>query len=154
AAHRRTGGRGGSAGVVPPLPVQYSDYGRWQRELHEDVYERQLTYWADRLAGLEPVRLPTDRARPETLVGRGETIRFDVPDHVRDGLRALAEEEGATLFMVLMAGFGHVLHRLSGQSDLGIGTYLANRQWPQVEALIGYFVNTIVLRVDAGEHPS
>ncbi|WP_052121679.1 condensation domain-containing protein, partial [Inquilinus limosus] len=129
--------------------IQYADYAVWQRQLMEaGEGERLLASWLDRLGSGQPVlELPADRPRPSEPDWRGDTVAFDLPDDLSAALRALAQRQGATLFMVLLAGFSALLRRLGGQDDLRIGIPVANRQRQDVEAVVGCFVNTQVLPV-------
>ncbi|MDB4949056.1 MAG: Malonyl CoA-acyl carrier protein transacylase, partial [Gemmatimonadetes bacterium] len=148
--------RDGAASPLAPLPVQYPDYAAWQRAwLSDQALESQLAYWRARLAGA-PARLelPTDHPRPPVQSHRGSVLPFEVPAALGGRLRALARREDATPFMVLLAAFGLVLHRLSGADDLVVGAPVAGRTRPEVEGLIGFFVNTMALRVDASGDPS
>lgn len=143
------------ASVLPPLACQYADYAAWQRSrLDGAELERLLAPWKRRLHRYPPeLRLPTDRPRPTAQSFRGGSVEFQVPHSTVDALRAIASERRATLFMALLAGFGALLSRLSGQDDLVIGTPIAGRTRPEIEPLIGFFVNTLALRVDASGTP-
>jgi pristinamycin I synthase-3/4 len=148
--------RDGGESPLAPLPVQYADYAAWQRAwLTEGTLEAQLAYWRARLDGAPPLlELPTDHPRPPTQSHRGEVLPFDVPAGLARRVRALARREDATPFMVLLAGFTLVLHRLSGSDDVVVGAPVAGRARPEVEGLIGFFVNTMALRMDASGDPS
>ncbi|HEX7243557.1 MAG TPA: amino acid adenylation domain-containing protein, partial [Longimicrobiaceae bacterium] len=141
--------RGGEPGL-PPLPVQYADFAVWQRAwLSGEPLEAQLAWWRERLAGAPPLlELPTDRPRPAVAGSRGAGLAFLLPPEVTGPLRALAQKEGATLFMTLLSAWQLLLARWSGQDDLCVGTAVAGRTRPEVEGLIGFFVNTLVLRGD------
>ncbi|MEU8697757.1 amino acid adenylation domain-containing protein [Streptomyces sp. NPDC048680] len=143
-------------GPVPaPLPVQYADYALWQRGwLTGEPLERQLDYWRTRLAGLEPLELPTDQARPAERTGKGEVVRFSVPADVAARAKAVAAEGGASLFMTLLSVFQLLLARHSGQRDVAVGTPIAGRNRAETEDLIGFFVNTLVLRTDLSGDPA
>jgi amino acid adenylation domain-containing protein len=137
------------------LPLQYGDFAAWQREwLRGDVLERQLSYWREQLADLPPLQLPTDRPRPAVQSHRGAFRGFALPGALVPRLRELAHQEGATLFMALLAAFKALLARYSGQDDFAVGTYIANRNRAEIEGLIGFFVNTLVLRTDLGGDPT
>ncbi|MFE0759398.1 condensation domain-containing protein, partial [Inquilinus sp. NPDC058860] len=129
--------------------IQYADYALWQRQLMEaGEGERLLASWLERLGPVQPVlELPADRPRPSEPSWRGDTVDFDLPDDLSAALRALAQQQGATPFMVLLAGFSALLRRLGGQGELRIGVPVANRQRQDVEAVVGCFVNTQVLPV-------
>ncbi|WP_416466970.1 amino acid adenylation domain-containing protein [Pseudomonas sp. LFS044] len=140
-------------GQVVPLPelaVQYADYAAWQRQwMQAGEQDRQLAYWKQQLGGEQPVlELPTDRPRPavQSLVGANHEIVLD--EALAEALKALARQHNATLFMVLLASFQVLLHRYSGQRDIRVGVPIANRNRAQIERLIGFFVNTQVLRAD------
>jgi len=145
----------GTPAALPELPIQYADFAVWQRSwLAGAVLEQQLAYWRERLAGAPPaIDLPTDRARPSRPTGRGAKITFALEPEVSEHLRAMARQEGVTLFMVLLAGMYALLARTSGQDDILAGTTVANRTRPELEGLIGFFVNTLVLRADLSGDP-
>ena len=142
--------------ALPPLPVQYGDYAVWQRErLAGPEMEAQLAYWRARLASAEPaLSLPTDRPRPALQSFAGKRLRFVVAAHVTDALRSLARREGATLYMVLLAAFQLLLGRHAGQDDVLIGSPIAGRNRTELEGLIGFFANTVVLRGNLGGDPT
>ena len=140
---------------LPELAVQYSDYGQWQRRwLVGEVLERQLEYWRDQLLGTPTLELPTDRPRPTIPSFRGGRRPWLPQGSFGDQLEALARRRGATLFMVLAAGFQILLARLTGQRDVVLGTPVANRNRAETEDLIGCFVNTLVLRSQLAEEAS
>jgi amino acid adenylation domain-containing protein len=143
--------RDGRGDPLPPLPIQYSDYAQWQREwLEGEILERQLAYWRARLEGApSQLELPTDRRRPAVQSYSGEDFDIVLDAQLSAKLRALAQQHDMTLFMVLFSGWAILLSRLSDQHDLVIGTPIANRQRPELERLIGFFVNTLALRVQA-----
>ncbi len=148
----------GRPSPLPGLPLQYVDFARWQRErLTGGTLARLLDFWRERLAGLPPLALPTDRPRParESFRGTRRTAWLAAPLAVE--LEGLARSRGATLFMALAAAFAALLGRLSGQEDFGLATPVAGRApaaGPEVEGLIGFFVNTLVLRAGlAGDPP-
>lgn len=138
----------GEPARLPQLQLQYADFAQAQaRQVDSGRFEPQLRYWLKQLSNApQAIALPTDRPRPEQMSGAGGQIRFVVPGDVRDGLKAIAAEAGATLFMVLMSAFLVLLHRLSGDEDINVGTPVAGRPNPDLEPLIGCFVNTVVLR--------
>jgi myxalamid-type nonribosomal peptide synthetase MxaA len=140
--------RDGRPNPLRPLPIQYSDYSKWQREwLQEPLLERQLNYWRTRLSGSPPqLELPTDCPRPAVQSHRGVLSRVVLDPTLSANLKALARRHDVTLFMVLYAAWAILLSRLSGQDDVVIGTPIANRPRPELEGLIGFFVNTLVLR--------
>jgi amino acid adenylation domain-containing protein len=137
------------------LPIQYADFAIWQRQwLRGEVLEREVEYWKERLEGLAVLELPTDRARPAVMSYRGARRSFVLSEGLVEGLKVLSREEGVTLFMTLLAAFQTLLHRYSGQEDIGVGSPIANRNQVEIEGLIGFFVNTLVLRIDVGGDPS
>ncbi|MBP9219037.1 MAG: AMP-binding protein, partial [Sterolibacterium sp.] len=133
----------------PPLAVQYADYAHWQqRWLSGARLQQQLDYWRQTLAGAPVLlELPADHLRPPVPSQRGGALRFTLSPQLSAGLRALARQVDATLFMVLMTGWALLLGRLAGQQDLVIGVPVANRSRTEFEGLIGFFVNTLALRV-------
>ncbi|QBR71362.1 hypothetical protein CU048_08800 [Beijerinckiaceae bacterium] len=141
---------------LPELPVQYADFSCWQRGwLQGEALEKQLSYWLRQLEGAPSVlALPTDRPRPAVQSYRGKTIAFELSPAVAQTLHALGRNSGATLFMVLLAAFKVLLMRYSGQNDLCVGTLIANRTRLEIEGLIGFFANTLVLRTDLSGDPT
>ncbi|HEX8317855.1 non-ribosomal peptide synthase/polyketide synthase [Longimicrobium sp.] len=141
---------------LPALPVQYADYAAWEREwIGGELLERQASYWERTLAGApELLELPTDRARPRKQDFAGGWVNVELHEELAAALKALSRRHGATLFMTLLAGWAAVLARLSGQDDVVIGTPSANRGRREVEELIGFFVNTLPLRVDLSDGPT
>ena len=141
-----------SAGRPSPLPVpvaQYADFAAWQRDwLRGERLDKRLAYWKERLARAVPAEIPGDRPRPRVLSGAGLEYRFVWQDELAAALRRLSQRQGVTLFMTLLAGFCAVLARSSRQTDLVVGTSVANRPRPEFEAMVGFFVNMLPLRVD------
>jgi condensation domain-containing protein len=134
-------------GELPELPLRYVDYAVWQRDRHADGgLAGDLAYWRERLAGSAPLDLPTDRPRPAVRGTAGGVIEFEVPADVADGLGELARERGTTLFGALVAACQVLLARYTGQDDIAIGTAVSGRSRPELERLVGFFVNTVVLR--------
>ena len=146
----------GKPSPLAPLAIQYADFAAWQREhLAGDVLQKHLAFWRGALSGVPPaLELPTDHPRPSTQSHRGATLRKPLPAPVAERLRALARDESATLFNVLLAALRVVLMRHSGQDDVVVGTPVANRTKSEVEGLIGFFVNTLPLRADVSGDPS
>jgi hypothetical protein len=146
----------GVAAALPELPIQYADYAIWQRQwLQGEVLEQQLRYWRERLAGAPvALELPTDRQRPAVASYRGAALRFELPTQLCGSLKELAQRCGATLYMVLLAGFQLLLSRYSGQREVVVGSPIAGRARRETEGLIGFFVNTLALRTDLGGDPS
>ena len=146
----------GRASPLPKLPVQYADYALWQRRwLHGQVHEALTAYWRQQLGSVPPgLELPTDRPRPPVQTWRGAHYRFSLSQQLSRALLTLSRHEGATLFMALLSAWQVLLFRYSGQDDLLIGTPIANRVHPELETLIGCFVNTLILRGDLAGDPS
>ena len=145
----------GRPSPLPPLPVQYADFAVWQREwLRGEVFERQLAYWRERLSGIAVLDLPTDRPRPAMPASPGDWLPFHLPPALTESLRAFSRDRGHTLFMTLLAAFQALLHRYTGQLAVTVGTPIANRHRGELENLIGFFVNMIVLRLDLSGDPS
>lgn len=133
---------------LPALPVQYADFSVWQRRwLGEGVGERQLTYWRDRLGREHPLlALPTDYPRPPVAHYRASVHRLELPAALVAALRGLADANGTTLFTVLLAGFQTLLYRYTGQQDIRTGMPAANRTRIETQGVVGFFVNTLILR--------
>ncbi|MDH0303600.1 MULTISPECIES: non-ribosomal peptide synthetase, partial [unclassified Pseudomonas] len=142
--------QGYQGGEPAPLQVQYADYAAWQRQwLDGGERARQLEYWMARLGGEQTVlELPFDRPRPARRRLRGARLDFPLDAELSHGLQHLAKAQDATLFMLLLAAFQALLHRYSGQSDIRVGVPVANRTRAETERLIGFFVNTQVLRAE------
>ncbi|HEX8338906.1 MAG TPA: amino acid adenylation domain-containing protein, partial [Pyrinomonadaceae bacterium] len=140
---------------LPPLRIQYADYAVWQRVRAEaGLFDAGLRYWAERLAGAPPLlALPTDRPRPPVQTHRGASFPFELGEGLTAGLRSLARRHSATLFMVLLAGFKALLSRYAGETDVVVGTPVANRDRAELEPLVGFFVNTLALRTDVSGDP-
>ncbi|WP_156725198.1 non-ribosomal peptide synthetase [Streptomyces apocyni] len=148
-------GTTGRPAGLPELEVQYADYAVWQRgRMTGAVLDEHLTYWKKQLAALPTLDLPTDRPRPAVTSGAGaETDRL-LPQTVRDGLNQLARAEQVTLLTVALAAFGALLDRWTGQDDIVVGSVFSGRERPEIEPLIGFFANTVVLRCDTSGDPS
>jgi amino acid adenylation domain-containing protein len=145
----------GRPSPLPELPVQYGDFAVWQRgRLQGEALETQLGYWRKQLAGAPPLlELPTDRPRPPVRSGRGGKLPVLLPAALIEPLRVLALRQGGSLFMAVLAVFQILLARLSGQDDLAVGTFNGNRGRRELEGLIGFFINTLVLRTDLSGEP-
>jgi amino acid adenylation domain-containing protein len=129
------------------LPYRYAEFAAWQRRwLDTGVLDRQLHYWVSQLRDVPVLQLPTDRPRPAVQTFRGAHETTFLPRELREGLEALARREGATLFMLLLAAFEVVLARYSGQHDIAVASPIANRTRQEFEGVIGFFVNTLILR--------
>ncbi|MGH8772842.1 MAG: condensation domain-containing protein, partial [Burkholderiales bacterium] len=137
------------------LPIQYADFAAWQREwLQGAVLAGQLGYWQEQLAGAPGLlELPTDHPRPAVQGFRGASVAVELEAELTQGLKALSQRAGVTLFMTLLGAFMVVLARYSRQEDIVVGSPIANRTHRQTEGLIGFFVNTLVLRVDLSGDP-
>ena len=139
---------------LPELAVQYVDYSCWQRRwLTRTMLEQQLGYWEKQLSDIQTLDLPADRQRPSTISNRGAAAEVRVPAGLTLALKNLAQQHGATLFMVLLAGFKVLLYRYTRQTDLAVGSPIAGRRRTEIESLIGFFVNTLVLRTDLSGAP-
>jgi hypothetical protein len=141
---------------LPELPLQYADYARGLRErLEGGLLEEQLAWWRERLAGApEVVEVPPDRPRPRVRRFRGATLSRRLPLPLSEQVARLCRERSVTPFMALLAAFEVLLHARSGQTDLVVGVDVANRHPAATEALLGFFVNQLVLRVDAADDPT
>ncbi|HEV2148772.1 MAG TPA: amino acid adenylation domain-containing protein [Longimicrobiaceae bacterium] len=146
----------GEPASLPELPIQYADFAAWQRErLEGPSAAAQVEYWRKHLEGAPAaLELPTDSPRPPVQTFPGARFRFTVPGPTADGLRALAQREQATVFMVLLAAFKVLLQRYSGQEDIVVGSPVANRNRVETEGLIGFFANTLALRTRLADDPS
>ncbi len=146
----------GAESALPGLSVQYADFAAWQREhLSGAALERQLAYWTAALAGAPPtLELPLDRPRRAAPGARGLNRSLVLSGAAAAPLRALARAEGATLFMALLAGWQLLLSRYAGQEDVVVGSPVAGRTRPEIEPLIGFFVNTLAFRADLSGDPS
>ena len=145
----------GRPAPLEALPVQYADYAVWQRRRLGELFEHQLAYWRQQLAGVAPLfELATDRPRPALRTSRGAAVRRRWPRSFTSGVEQLGRRRGATLFMTLLAALAVLLERWSGQSDVICATAVANRNRVEIEGLIGLFVNNLVLRIDLEGGPS
>lgn len=146
----------GESSPLPELPIQHSDYVLWHRQrLLGGVLDAQLSYWEQQLSGAPPdVQLPTDRPRPAIQTYRGARRFFTIHKDLYQPLKALGQGERCTTFMVLLAAFQTLLHRYTGQDDIVVGSPIAGRNQPEVEDLIGLFLNMLVLRSDLSGNPT
>ncbi|MUG92221.1 amino acid adenylation domain-containing protein [Scytonema sp. UIC 10036] len=146
----------GHSSTLPELPIQYADFAVWQRQwLQGEVLKSQLAYWKQQLDGAPTfLELPGDRPRPAVQTFRGAHQSLVLSKELSKAIASLSQREGVTLFMTLLAVFGTLLYRYTGQSDILVGTPIANRNHSQIEGLIGFFVNTLVLRTNMSGNPS
>ncbi|OYD97951.1 non-ribosomal peptide synthetase [Nostoc sp. 'Peltigera membranacea cyanobiont' 210A] len=145
----------GEASPLAKLPVQYADFAVWQRQhLQGEKREALLTYWKQQLANLPILQLPTTRPRAEVKTNRGASHSFVIPASVVQEVRQLAQQEGVTLFMTLLASFKILLQRYTKQDDIVVGTDVANRNQAEIEPLIGFFINLLILRTDLSANPT
>ncbi|MEA2172671.1 MAG: hypothetical protein QOD00_263, partial [Blastocatellia bacterium] len=146
----------GGVSPLPALPIQYADFAYWQRErLQGEVLEQQLAYWKEQLRDAPALlELPTDYPRPPVKTYRGAARSMFLPQSLMESLRALSQREGATLFMTLLAAFQTLLYRYTGQEDILTGSPIANRNRAELESLIGFFINTLVLRTNMSGDPT
>ncbi|HYL98258.1 MAG TPA: amino acid adenylation domain-containing protein, partial [Blastocatellia bacterium] len=138
----------GAGSSLNDLPIQYADFALWHRTyLKSGPLAKQLDYWRDRLGNASHfLEMPLDRPRPVEQTFTGATINFELTPAITNDLKLLANKQTATLFMVLLAGFQLLLHRYSGQDDLSVGAPISNRTTKEIEGIIGFFANTLVLR--------
>ena len=146
----------GQSLTLPPPPVQYADFALFQRQwVKGDVLESQLSYWKNQLGTMIPIlELATDRPRPSVQTFRGAREAIELPTRITAPLKELSREEGATLFVILMAAFNTLLHRYTAQEDIIIGFPIANRNHAEIQNAIGFFVNTLPLRTDLSGDPT
>ncbi|WP_329128262.1 amino acid adenylation domain-containing protein [Streptomyces caniferus] len=139
--------RSGTTAALPEQDVQYPDFASWQRNRMTAAWlDEHLGYWRDRLAGLAPLDLPGDRPRPQSRSGAGAVHELTLPPDVAAGLRALARDRGTTLYTVLVAACQVLFARYAGQRDVAVGTVTSGRNRPELARMVGFFVNTVVLR--------
>ncbi|MFQ5794192.1 MAG: amino acid adenylation domain-containing protein, partial [Candidatus Bipolaricaulia bacterium] len=146
----------GRPSPLPELPIQYADFAVWQRERFQDeMLETQLAYWKQQLGDRLPVlELPIDRPRPAIQSHRGAHHPLALPKSLTDSLNALSRQEEVTVFMTLLAAFKALLHRYTGQDDIVVGSPIAGHNRAEIEELIGFFINTLVLRTDLSGDPT
>jgi amino acid adenylation domain-containing protein len=145
----------GRAASVDELTVQYADYAVWQRGwLSGELLEHQLEFWKKQLHGLSTLDMRTDRPRPAEHTHRGDRVRFELPPELASGVQQVCRELGATPYMFFLAMFQVLLARQTGQVDIAVGTPIANRLRRELEPLIGFFANTIVMRTDLSGNPT
>lgn len=139
---------------LPDLPVQYADFALWQHSFQSKTLEDEEAYWRQQLAGVQPLELPTDYTRPARRNFKGSRQTLLLSTNLSTCLKLLSQQSETTLFMVLLAAFQIMLSRYSGQSDIAIGTSIANRTYEELEGVIGCFANTLVLRADLSGEPT
>ncbi|EGK83949.1 non-ribosomal peptide synthetase [Microcoleus vaginatus PCC 9802] len=140
---------------LPDLSIQYADFAKWQREwLQGEVLETQLAYWRQQLNGISMLNLPADRPRPAIQSYRGKRQFLQLPKQLSEALETLSQREGVTLFMTMLAAFKTLLYHYAQQEDIVVGSPIANRNRSEIEALIGFFVNSLVLRTDLSGNPT
>jgi len=145
----------GQDSPLPDLEIQYADFSTWQRDwLKGEVLENQLAYWKEKLAGVPVLELPTDKPRPAIQSSRGANYTHIMPPELTERVKRFSRTQGVTPFMTLLSAFYILLYRYSGQDDIAVGTPIANRTQAQTEALIGFFINTLVLRVNLQSNPT
>jgi amino acid adenylation domain-containing protein len=145
----------GEAGRLEEMKLQYADYAVWQREwLKGEVLEEEVRYWRKQLEGVEVLELPTDRARPAVQSYRGASQTIEISEEVTRKLKEMSRQHGGTEFMVMLAALYVLLMRHTGQHDIVVGTPVAGRNRVELEGMIGFFVNTLALRVDLSGEPS
>ena len=146
---------GGRAIPTEPLPIQYADFACWQRQwLTPEVLENQYSFWTRKLSDLPILEIPTDHPRRSDQTFTGTYISLDLTKPLLNKLQHLSATENATLYMLCLAAFKVLLNRYSGQTDIAIGSPVANRHWPDVQSMVGTFVNTLVLRTDLSGDPT
>jgi non-ribosomal peptide synthetase component F len=141
---------------LPELPVQYADYAAWQRQwLQGDVLEEEMAYWKQQLANAPTqIDLPTDRPRPPVQSFRGARHNFELATELAEEIKAFSQMQGATLYMTLLAAFKALLSSYTGTDDIVVGSPTAGRTRVETEGMIGFFINTLVLRTSLADSPS
>ena len=133
---------------LPNLTIQYKDFALWQKSyLNGTRLEKQLNYWKDKLSGYETLNLITDKLRPNQTNYTGHDVYFELDENISNALRDLAKELKVSLYSLLLSGYYLMLRSYSNQDDIAVGTPIANRHYNQIENLIGFFINSLVLRV-------
>ncbi|MFN6534911.1 MAG: amino acid adenylation domain-containing protein [Nostoc sp. EkiNYC01] len=145
----------GERSPLAELPIQYADFAYWQNQwLQGEVMEKHLSYWKQQLANLPLLELPTDYPRPEIQTFRGSTQHLKLSKELCEEIKTLSRKEGVTLFMTLLAAFKTLMHYCTKQDDIVVGTDVANRNYPETENIIGFFVNQLVLRTNLAGNPT
>ena len=141
--------------LLPDLPIQYADFATWQRQwLQGETLETHLSYWKKNLQNIPTLQLTTDRPRPSIQTSHGAHQSFVLSETLSAGIKSLSHRHGVTLFTVLLAAFQTLLARYTGQTDIVIGSPIAGRNRGELEALIGFFLNMLALRVDLSGNPT
>ncbi|WP_435149349.1 amino acid adenylation domain-containing protein [Micromonospora aurantiaca (nom. illeg.)] len=142
-------------GEPPALPIQYGDFAVWEaQELDGPQARAHVDYWKQRLAGITPLELPLDRPRPATQTYRGDFVEFQLDPAATEALNTLTRDSGGTLFMTLLAAYQVLLARHAGQDDFAIGASVAGRSAPELENVVGMFINMLPLRADLADDPT
>ncbi|WP_427156899.1 amino acid adenylation domain-containing protein [Aliinostoc sp. HNIBRCY26] len=145
----------GKPSPLPELPIQYADFAYWQHHKLQQLLPEQLRYWEQKLSDTPPVlQLPSDRPRLAVQSFRGDIITLELNQDLTTKLKHLSQQSGVTLFMTLLAAFNTLLYRYTNQDDICVGTTIANRHSRELESLIGYFLNTLVMRIDLSGNPT
>ena len=146
----------GQPSALPPLPIQYGDYATWQRQpLQQTRFEEDLSFWRENLRGAPPVlELPADRPRPSVMSHRGNKREFRFDSTLAEDLRQLCRQERTSLFTIFAAALNTLLYRYTGQDDILIGIPIADRDRPELQSLIGFMIDTHVLRTDLSGDPT
>ncbi len=139
---------------LPPLTLQYKDFALWERQWQGKILEKQLNYWSQQIADLPKLQLPTDHQYSSNLSHQGARQPLQFSQSLTAAIKDLSRQADVTLFMTLLAAFGVLLYRYTGQEDLAISSPVANRHRGEVEGLIGFFINLLILRIDLSGSPS
>jgi Condensation domain len=145
----------GEPSPLPELPTQYADFAAWQRQwLRGDRLERELSYWREQLRDCTVLELPTDRPRSQVPTYAGAIVAQSLPSDLREALERLSQSEGATLYMTMLAAFQILMSRYTGQTDVVVGSPIANRNRREIEGLVGFFVNSLAMRSTFADDPT
>lgn len=145
----------GQPSPLPELPIQYADFTIWQRNyLQGQTRQTQLDYWKQKLQGISQLQLLTDHPQPTVQTFNGAGMPIDIPASLSSKLRQLSQQQEVTLFMTLLAAFKVLLYRYSGQEQIAVGSPISNRNWSEIEGLIGFFANSLVMYTDLSGEPS
>ncbi|WP_413465005.1 amino acid adenylation domain-containing protein [Aerosakkonema funiforme] len=144
----------GKPSPLPDLPIQYADYAYWQHQCAEEYLQNQIEYWQQQLADLPTLQMPTDRPRPAAETFRGARYSLALPKQLSEDIKALSSRSGVTLFMTLLAAFKTLLGRYAGQDDIPVGVVISGSNRPEIQELVGFFINILVLRSDLSGNPS